>query len=272
MVTEMQFHLATTSEAHLRAVEELTEEIQAVGMLIGNLVHSIRAYSFANSQMRMLMTGDLDKVISALPRPPRGLLVRQQIQNLHMDIANLYEEKKRVFGRCFRVLIRGEGDGEEEEEEERGRGRGRIANGDMGLGLEGLWEIFMQLEDEEKRGMASQLKGKCTLMRIFALLSALRTGIEELLGLDEKISIRLQQEFEGVLVELREFDGCERGDGVNQGIGGSASMQWRVLSLVERKRKDELRTRMEDVKRGRGRVSVALLGVVEGLAEDGGEF
>ncbi|PVH78297.1 hypothetical protein DL98DRAFT_590420 [Cadophora sp. DSE1049] len=259
------FRLANDEDTKRQRDEELAEEMQNVGILVENLIHAIRAYSFANSQMRMLMMTDLDNIVKGMPRPPRGLLVRQKLQSLQTDIANLYSEKRRVFTRCFQVVLQGseDGDGNEEHKEIRRDGREN--------GLESLWEGFMRLGDREKRDMAGRLHGRCTLMRIFELLSALRAGSEELLVLDFKISTRLQKDFESVLVELREFDGVGGGgggDAVKKGIGESASMQWRVLGIVEGKRREELRARIEDVKRGRGRVSVALLGVVEGLAED----
>ncbi|KAH7403658.1 hypothetical protein BKA64DRAFT_777316 [Cadophora sp. MPI-SDFR-AT-0126] len=264
---EYNFRLATTAEAHQQDNLELSHEIHQISTLISHLIHSIRAYSFLNTQVARLTLADLDAVIKSMPGPPRGLLVRQRLMGVCADVGTLYGVKRGVFGKgCGGVL--GEGEGEEDD----GDGVGDGDGGENQGGLEGLWESFVKLEDGEKRDMAGRLQGKCSLMRIFALLSALRAGCEELLSLDSKISSRIQQDFESILGELREFDGIGGGGdgerkGFGKGLGGSASMQWRVLGIVEGKRRKELRARMEDVKRGRGRVSAALLSVVEGLAE-----
>ncbi|KAK0104807.1 hypothetical protein ONS95_005075 [Cadophora gregata] len=279
------FHLASPTETHLLLTSELTEELASISILIANLAHSIRAYSFTNMQVKRQVLGDIDGVIQALPRPPRGLLVRQRLVRLRGEMGGLWEAKGEVFERGFGgVFLSGGGRGGGEAERDGSDGSLSLSlnlsfsleslerNGD-GDGLEALWEGFMRLSDEEKMNMAWNLTKKCPLMRIFELLSKARAGSEDLLVLDNKMSNLLKKEFDGVLAELREFDGYGGVDGEKKGgLGETPSMQWRVLGIMEGKRREELRARMEDVKRGRGRVSVALLGVVEGLVEDGGGF
>lgn len=215
--------------------------------------------------------GDLKGVIAALPRLPGEVVVRRVLERVEREVGGLFEEKRRVFGMVGGAAVgcsgcesgRGELDAMDERD-----------NRDGKAGLDGLWEAFKGLEDREKRNMARMLSKTCVLMRIFDMLSSLRAASEELLALDSAVSLRLRREFEGVLGELKGFEGGGGGDrggdgamnGLEERVGGSASMQWRVLGIVQEKRREELERRMEGVKRGRGGVSVALLGVVEGLA------
>ncbi|CZS90990.1 uncharacterized protein RCO7_01372 [Rhynchosporium graminicola] len=268
------------------AGNDLPEEFPLVAPQIGKLIHAIRAYSFLNTQTKSQTLQDLRNLIEALPRPPRAMRCRQLLGTLMDDVGNLYEREKGVWRRAVEGVLVGEKVGKagynfDFEDNKRGgeRDRGRAKKE---VGLEGLWEEFISLRIDEMREMARTLNGACKLMCIFNLLSALRAGSEELLVLDAEISMRLESDFEVVLGELKDFEGTgftalgmdggegEGGlSGVGQIMGESASMQWRVLSIVQGKRKEGLQWRMENVKRGRGEVSVMLLGVVEDLAEGG---
>ncbi|KAH6718893.1 hypothetical protein BKA61DRAFT_570946 [Leptodontidium sp. MPI-SDFR-AT-0119] len=271
---EFNFRIGNPSDIKRQQDEELAEEISLVGIRIGKLIHAIRAYSFHSAQTRTQTLGDLKGVIAALPRLPGGLVVRRVLEKVEREMGGLFEEKRRVFG-----MVRGAAVGCSGCESGRGElnGMDERDNRDGKAGSEGLWEAFKGLEDREKRNMARMLSKTCVLMRIFDMLSSLRAASEKLLALDSAVSLRLRREFEGVLGELKGFEGGGGGDrggdgamkGLEERVGGSASMQWRVLGIVQEKRREELERRMEGVKRGRGGVSVALLGVVEGLAEGG---
>ncbi|KAL2067004.1 hypothetical protein VTL71DRAFT_1428 [Oculimacula yallundae] len=274
------YTLVSTPSSQQENVLELREDMTHLTTQIGKLIHAIRAYSFLATQTKTQTLSDIKNLIYALPRPPQALLLRQTLGVLIDDIGNLHEEKRAVFTRSFEGVLVGDKDKPDIQEWETWAGREYVwdANTKEGKrGLEGLWVEFLSLEEDEMRDMARRLGKRCVLMRIFDLLSALRAGSEELLVLEERIGMRMKRDFEVILGNLRD---CEGGTGVGESetgvikglgvsMGGNTSMQWRVLGIVEGKRRQKLEWKMEGVKKGRGKVSIALLGVVEGLAEGG---
>ncbi|KAH7329944.1 hypothetical protein BKA65DRAFT_564978 [Rhexocercosporidium sp. MPI-PUGE-AT-0058] len=255
------FRIGSDVDCKRQRDEELAEDISDVGIQIGKLIHALRAYSFHSAQTKTQMLGDLKGVIAALPGLPRGVVVRRVLGRV--------EREGRV---CAGVVGCCGTEGEIRGVEGDRRDAGEEDEDGLGKGIEGLWEEFLMLRKKGKRDMARELGKGCILMRIFDLLSVLRAGSEELLALDLAISLCLRREFERVLGELRGFeDNSVEGGGDKKGKSGNggANMQWRVLVIVQEKRREELERRMEVVKMGRGAVSVALLGVVEGLTEGG---
>ncbi|KAL5314097.1 hypothetical protein ACEPPN_018521 [Leptodophora sp. 'Broadleaf-Isolate-01'] len=209
-----------------------SQEISIVGIRIGKLIDAIRAYSFRSAQTRTQTMGDLKGVIAALPRLPGEVVVRRVLERVEREVGGLFEEKRRVFGMVGGAAVgcsgcesgRGELDAMDERD-----------NRDGKAGLDGLWEAFKGLEDREKRNMARMLSKTCVLMRIFDMLSSLRAASEELLALDSAVSLRLRREFEGVLGELKGFEGGGGGDrggdgamnGLEERVGGSARKEER---------------------------------------------
>ncbi|KAI6709228.1 hypothetical protein JHW43_008257 [Diplocarpon mali] len=226
---------AAASQEHQIRKQELDSEIAEVSIHMDKLLHSIRAYSFLATQTQVQTLSDLSSLLATLPAPPRALLARVQIQTLEQDVGGLHAEKKRAFRRAFEPAL---------------------------ASLTELWSEFRALGDEEKRAMAARLRSGCVLMRIFDSLSLLRAACEELLALDLKIGQRVARDFDAVLTQLREAECFKRGE------GGGASMQWMVLGIVEGKRWERLKEKIEAVKWERGVVSAALLGVAEALGEE----
>lgn len=228
------------------------EEMQAVGVLIGELVHAIRTLSFGIGQVRTQTLDDISGVGDAMHHSSEASTIWEKLRTLYEEVAGLYAEKKKVLD-CSCGSVLGE--------------------------LEGLWGEFEGLDERVQRVMANELRKGSGLMRIFDILSALRAGCEELLSLSQRISSRLSKDFDMILTELKGLEdaGCggdgqmERGGagGKGEGLRGSASMKWRVLDIVVEKRAENSEEKVKAVKSIRGLVSLAVLGVVEGLVEGG---
>ncbi|KAI9050793.1 hypothetical protein LZ554_004912 [Drepanopeziza brunnea f. sp. 'monogermtubi'] len=220
---------ASTSSADL--------ELHNVQPLLGALTHAIRAYSFHRVQSQTQTLADLAAILSSLPPvvPPCTL---QALRDLERDVARLYAAQKALFDSLFEPALSEAGP---------------------------LWSEFLALDPEGRRRAARRLGREGLLMRVFDGLGNLRAGCEEVLARDAEVGRRFQALFEGVLEELREG---EEGEWQVGGGGVSACMRWRVLRIVEAKRREGLGERIDWVKKGRVDVSVALLAVVEGLRED----
>lgn len=274
------YRLGNADEVKKQRDEDLAEDIDDVGRLVGKLIHALRAYSFLSTQTKTQTLRDLKGVIESLPRPPRALGVRKTLKDLEKEVLSVYERKWLGWDTVAGCVL-GSGSGCESHSQDTYQKQSydlrNECRRDYERGLEGLWEEFLGLEEEQMRDMARLLGRGSLLMRIFDTLSSLRASSEELLVLDSSIPSCIKKDFENILAELIDFDGIVRqggegeGEGVMKGlgvsVGGSASMQWRVLGIVSEKRRGELEGRMEVVKRTRGEVSGALLGVVEGLCE-----
>jgi hypothetical protein len=122
--------------------------------------------------------------------------------------------------------------------------------------LPARWKEFLGLDEAEQRAMARTQRRSSCLMRMFTFLSCLRIACHKQRDLNLRIERKIGCQFNEILRDLKYIGEDE------------AALKWRVVGIVNGKRREEREARLDDILGFGIKVSGLLVGVVEALSEE----